>query len=344
MDATVFGAEMVALVKDFLEAEIDPLRQEIAALKHQIASIPASVEPKEVDIDDVATRATERILPELKELRSAIEAIPSVPELPDIPAMISEAVSAIPVPLSGDDVKALVIEAVAAIPPAQPGKDADPEHVAAVVKAEAERILAGWDRPQDGKSVTVDEVGPILAEAVQKAVAALPVPKDGVSLAGALIDRQGGLILTLSDGSTRDLGKVVGKDAEPVDMAAVERSIVEKIAAIPVPKDGVDGVGFDDMNCEIRDDGVYLVWEKGDVIKEGRLPVPIYRGVWKEGVYHKGDTVTWGGSTWIWIAEGDPSGKPDAPESGWRLAVKKGRDGKDGVIKEQKPSGPVKVG
>lgn len=34
----------------------------------------------------------------------------------------------------------------------------------------------------------------------------------GVGLAGALIDRSGVLVLTLSDGTTRDLGVVVGKD------------------------------------------------------------------------------------------------------------------------------------
>lgn len=36
----------------------------------------------------------------------------------------------------------------------------------------------------------------------------------GVGLAGALIDRSGVLVLTLSDGTTRDLGVVVGKDGQ----------------------------------------------------------------------------------------------------------------------------------
>jgi hypothetical protein len=34
----------------------------------------------------------------------------------------------------------------------------------------------------------------------------------GVGIAGAVIDRVGGLVLTLSDGSTKDLGQVVGRD------------------------------------------------------------------------------------------------------------------------------------
>lgn len=404
MDATAFGAEMVALVKDFLENEIDPLRQKIAALEQQITSVPTPRDPDVAEVakaagqivradvdellrdvlktgdgeamiakavqsipaplteenvkaivgdaiagiptapteDHLVSRAAERILPEIKELRSAVEALPPAPELPDIPAMISDAIKKMPTDEDLGAVKSDVESlrnAMAEVPKPEPVTLPD---FSTLISAEVEKAISAIEKPKDGHSPKLEEYTAYLDEAVQKAVSAVPAPKDGVNLAGAIIDRQGSLILTLSDGSTRDLGKVVGKDADPVDMDAVERSIVEKVAAIPVPKDGVDGVGFDDMNCELRDDGVYLVWEKGDVIKEARLPVPIYRGVWKDGTYHKGDTVTWGGSTWI--AESDPSGKPDAPDSGWRLSVKKGRDGRDGLLKEQKPAGPVKVG
>lgn len=38
--------------------------------------------------------------------------------------------------------------------------------------------------------------------------------------------------------------------------------------------------------------------------------------------------VSFGGS--VFIAQRDTDGVPEAPESGWRLAVKRGRDGKDG--------------
>jgi hypothetical protein len=37
-------------------------------------------------------------------------------------------------------------------------------------------------------------------------------------------------------------------------MAALERHITEAVAAIPRPKDGADGVGFDDMDLEISDE------------------------------------------------------------------------------------------
>jgi integrin beta 3 len=62
----------------------------------------------------------------------------------------------------------------------------------------------------------------------------------------------------------------------------------------------------------------------------------IYREVWREGEYERGDVVTWGGS--IFIAQRKPTGKPGDPDSGWRLAVKHGRDGKDGSA----PTPPIK--
>jgi hypothetical protein len=59
----------------------------------------------------------------------------------------------------------------------------------------------------------------------------------------------------------------------------------------------------------------------------------IDRGVWREGQYKAGDAVTWAGS--LWIAQKDTDAKPDSGD-GWRLSVKRGRDGK--------AAEPVKVG
>jgi hypothetical protein len=72
-----------------------------------------------------------------------------------------------------------------------------------------------------------------------------------------------------------------------------------------------------------------LRFARGDVSKEFRLtmPVVIDRGVYQSGKqYEQGDAVTWGGS--MWIAKEATEAKPDSGE-GWRLAVKRGRDGKD---------------
>jgi hypothetical protein len=53
------------------------------------------------------------------------------------------------------------------------------------------------------------------------------------------------------------------------------------------------------------------------------------RGVYKhDAPYSPGDAVTWAGSIWIAQRRDDsiPYGKPGTPNSGWRLAVKAGRD------------------
>lgn len=93
---------------------------------------------------------------------------------------------------------------------------------------------------------------------------------------------------------------------------------------------GEPGLGFDDL--EVIHDGernLTLRFARGEQVKEFPLTLPIVldRGVFKDGTeYVKGDAVTWAGS--LWIAQKDTNTKPDSGE-GWRLAVKRGRDGKD---------------
>lgn len=146
--------------------------------------------------------------------------------------------------------------------------------------------------------------------------------KDGVGLAGALIDRGGSLILTLTDGTTRDLGPVVGKNGtngEPGRDGADGQN----------GRDGVDGFGFDDLTFDHDGErGFVLRFVKGERTKEFAFQVPmvIDRGVYRAGeTYQKGDAVSWGGS--LWIAQKETAAKPDGGED-WRLSVKRGRDGK----------------
>ncbi|MFH3213598.1 phage gp6-like head-tail connector protein [Enterobacter hormaechei] len=100
---------------------------------------------------------------------------------PDFTKLLADAVASLPVPETPElpDIGAMVSEAVAAIP-----------------------------APQDGKSVTVDDITPVLQELVSNAVAEIPVPKDG-------------------------------KDFDPAMLKqAVEEAVSEAVAAIPVPRDG----------------------------------------------------------------------------------------------------------
>lgn len=153
---------------------------------------------------------------------------------------------------------------------------------------------------------------------------------DGLGVKGLFRGEGGVLVATMSDGTVKELGQFVGKDGENGKPG----------------KDGTDGVGFDDLS--VGYDGektVTLSFSKGDQIKEFSfvLPVVIDRGVFTEGKeYQPGDGVTWAGS--FWIAQNNTSDKPDSYIKSWRLAVKKGRDGKDGMMKSEPSREPIRVG
>jgi hypothetical protein len=75
-----------------------------------------------------------------------------------------------------------------------------------------------------------------------------------------------------------------------------------------------------------------------DHITKFAVPVMVYKGIWKEGAYAKGNTVTTGGS--LWHCNKDTTDKPGTSEA-WQLCAKKGTDGRDGkdlhVVKMNKP-------
>lgn len=224
-------------------------------------------------------------------------------------------------------VRQMIDEAFAALPVPKDGKDADPEAVAAVVATAVASAIS--ELPPAAADEALLE--PLVEAAVAKAVAALPVPKDGVGLAGAIIDREGRLAITLTDGAIRELGPVVGKDADHV---AIAERIDARFKALPVPKDGVDGLGFDDLTVEHDGErGFTFNFVRGEQSKSFTfsLPVVIDRGVYQaERGYEPGDAVTWAGS--LWVAKAATTAKPDTGPD-WRLAVKRGRDGKDATTK-----------
>jgi hypothetical protein len=224
-----------------------------------------------------------------------------------------------------EDVAPLIVaevaKAVSALPPPINGKDGE-----SVKGEQGDPGLPG----KDGSSVTVNDVAPLITSEVAKAVHALPraiAGKDGLGLVSALVDRDGHLVMTMSDGSTKNVGTVVGRD---VDRADVVRVIAEEVAKFPKPLDGKDGFGFDDFDFEYDEHGrLSLKFARGDQIKRGRVPGHVDRGVYKQGdAYLRGDEVSFGGG--LYIAQKDiESEKPGDGSGGWRLAVKAGRDGRD---------------
>lgn len=108
------------------------------------------------------------------------------------------------------------------------------------------------------------------------------------------------------------------------------------VDAIPKPVDGkdgtngVDGIGWDSMRVE--HDGrrsFEFIFTKDGTDHPFKFSVPcvIDAGFYQEGMkVEKGDGVTFGGS--YWIAQTDTDTKPAVGNPDYRLAVRKGRDGK----------------
>jgi hypothetical protein len=111
---------------------------------------------------------------------------------------------------------------------------------------------------------------------------------------------------------------------------------------MPQPKDGVDGIGVENMEFESLDERTFeMRWIRdGKIVKthQHRFAVPLDEGVWKAGgEYQKGAGVTWGGS-WFIAQVDQPKGRPEQSPD-WRLAVKHGAHGKNGLDGKPGPKG-----
>jgi integrin beta 3 len=101
-------------------------------------------------------------------------------------------------------------------------------------------------------------------------------------------------------------------------------------------KDGRDGVNGKDGSNGLSADDIELVQDGRSVTVKARatgrilgrltFPIPIYKGVFKEGTaYQPGDMVTHGGS--LWHVNEETTAKPG--EGPYTLCAKRGRDGRD---------------
>lgn len=88
----------------------------------------------------------------------------------------------------------------------------------------------------------------------------------------------------------------------------------------------VNGVSDLVVGVNERDVVIKSVMTDGRINEQQvRMPMMLYRGVWSGKTYEQGDTVSFGGS--LWHCEKQTEAKPGESED-WKLAVKKGRDGK----------------
>jgi integrin beta 3 len=103
--------------------------------------------------------------------------------------------------------------------------------------------------------------------------------------------------------------------------------------------DGKDGLGFDDMDVVFDEATGYVIrFRRGDEVKEFPVAIPWDAGIWEAGkVYPKGAVLRRDGS-W-WIAQTQTSAQPGHDKT-WRLAVKKGTDGRQGQVGPEGSRGP----
>jgi integrin beta 3 len=97
------------------------------------------------------------------------------------------------------------------------------------------------------------------------------------------------------------------------------------------PVNGHDGLGFDDLSVDYDGERTFTFrFAQGERVKEFpfQMPVMIYRGVFRDQVHARGDTVTFGGS--LWHCNTETADKPDDEVETWTRAVRRGRDGKNG--------------
>lgn len=261
----------------------------------------------------------------LSRLAKQVEEISNAPD-PDIESMVKAAIAHLPAPTAPGlpDIATMVSDAVAAIP-----------------------------APRDGKSVTPEDVQPMIQELVRNAVAEIPTPKDGKDFDPSMLKQLVGQ--AVSDAVSTMPAAEPGKDgADGRDALALEiLPFIDEEKSYPrgsyATHNGglwrayekthgmrgweclVDGVaGIDIQQSEQRCFTLKVNRTSGtSETKSFDVPVMIYQGVFKSGQeYLPGDTVTWGGS--LWHCDERTQDKPgEAGSKGWTLAAKRGRDGRD---------------
>lgn len=213
---------------------------------------------------------------------------------------------------------------------------------------------------EDGKSVSIEDIQPLIVEHIEKMVAQIPVPKNG------------------EQGPPGERGEK-GEDGKDADLDAVQKMVQDEVSSIeivvPEPDHGRDALQIEIMP-EIDAEksyprGTYATHKGGlwrshektlgmrgwecivngisetriesvdhrtfkiinvdsrgvESTHERQLPGMIYKGIFSpDNTYLAGDTVTFGGSLWV-AKKDDPQGKPGQSQD-WQLVVKKGRDGK----------------
>jgi integrin beta 3 len=251
--------------------------------------------------------------------------------------------------------------------PGPAGRDADPDAVRGMIGEAVAAAVAALPAPERGEPGAPGEPGrdglpgeqgapgrdsdpevvrSMVGEAISAAVAALPAPErgpqgapgekgekgdtgeDGAGIADLLIDRDGHLVATFTDGRMKNLGLIIGRDG--TDGAPGAPGM-----------DGRDGKDLDGI--DVTQDGAMLtlaftIGEERSIYElelptgpAGRDGQDAYMGEARglhdpEAVYRKMDVVSFNGCEWR--AKQDNPGP--LPGNGWMLSASKGKRGDRG--------------
>lgn len=325
LDSAALGDLIAEIAGDAAQQAASPAMDMAQSLKSAFETMVANQVTRE--FVDSLVQTTAALVARLEAMEAAIAEVRQIETVS--PAVLSQKLTDViaaiqtpePIPapeIDMDEVQrridGAVTQAVSALPPAEKGDpgEVDGALIATMIDAAVKEAVDALPVPEPvpAKEVDMQAVAQMVGEMVSKATNALPAPepgKDGVGMADALIDRDGNLVLTMTDGSTKGLGRVEGKDAPTFTL--------------------------DDFNIEQVDERVFVFkFTHGDKCHsfEFSFPVVLDRGVWREQkAYSRGDGVTWAGSYWIAQRSVEAGEKPDTPGAPWRLAVKRGQNGKD---------------
>jgi hypothetical protein len=305
LDPVEFGKSMGALVRD----AVAPLAKQNQDLEARIKELEA----RQLQKGDKGEPGKDAVAPTKEDIAVAL--------LPLLDETIADRIAkSMPAPMKGDKGD-----------DGQPGKDAEPIDLSDVAReiavcpeiktvvdllvAESVTAYMAAHPVKDGATGLKGDPGPPGAPG-EKGM-------DGVGQAGAMIDRDGCLIITTTKGEAIKLGKVVGENGQP----------------------GRDGQDFSDVTLDYDGERTLTIKNRtgGEIVK--RMPIPMDKGYWRDGMScEKGDIVTEQGNAWI--ARRDNTVKPCLENrDDWRLLARKGKDGNDGKPgRDLGPPPPVKLG
>ncbi|AXF51912.1 MAG: portal protein [Caudoviricetes sp.] len=307
-----------------LEAQAEFLAPVIAAaVAKAVAPLKEQIAQRDDRIADLTKRLDELPAPVAPDL----EAIAKLVQLPEVKDGTSVTV---------DDVRPLLEELVSKVQINVPSAEA----VAALVDTEAlaKSAAARIEKPQDGKSVYVEDVRPMLEDMVK----ALPKPENGKDANMAELKLHLGELVKSIEVPQPQPAPTVDEVAATFERRFSDltlswerqaRDTFEKAAdRMPKPADGRDAIPLEGFDLTLAEDGrtVIVKMQAGETVieKSVKIAAVLDRGIFKqEGTYEKGDGMTYGGCYWIATVDA-PEGVPGVSKD-FRLAVKKGRDGKD---------------